>query len=133
MPARILIIEDDPASRELARYLLDTAGYVTLIATDGGTGARMAIEEQPDLVLCDLHLPVMDGPAAIAIVRADPRWNPVPVVALTASSMAGDREKTLAAGFDDYLSKPITPETFVKQIEAFLPPDLRTGGKQPGG
>src|SRR5688572_23482007 len=121
MPARILIIEDDPASRELAKYLLDAAGYITLGASDGGTGARLAIEDNPDLVLCDLHLPVMDGVDIVRQVKSDPRWRRVPVIALTASSMVGDREKTLAAGFDDYLSKPITPETFVQEIEAFLP------------
>lgn len=127
MPARILIIEDDPASRELAFYLLDAAGYTTLVASDGGTGARLAVSEQPDLVLCDLHLPVMDGYEVVQSLLADKHWRRVPIVALTASSMVGDREKTLAAGFNDYLSKPITPETFVQEIEAYLPPDLRIG------
>ena len=129
MPARILIIEDDPGSAELARYLLDSAGHAVLIAIDGSAGARMAVEEKPDIVLCDLHLPVMNGPAVVAQVLADPNWQPVPFIALTASSMVGDREKTLAWGFDDYLSKPITPETFVRQIEGFLPLALRIGVK----
>src|SRR5262245_24093026 len=122
MPARILIIEDDPASRELARYLLVAAGHEVLTAADGGAGARMAIVENPDLVLCDLHLPVMDGIEVVRSVKSDPRWRRVPIIALTASTMVGDREKTLAAGFDNYLSKPIAPEIFSEQIGALLSP-----------
>lgn len=125
MPAKILVVEDDRASCELALYLLDAAGYTTLQANDGGTGARLALSERPDLVLCDLHLPVMDGYEVVQSLLANPQWHGALIVALTASSMVGDREKTLAAGFNDYLSKPITPETFIQEIEAFLPPDLR--------
>jgi two-component system cell cycle response regulator DivK len=127
MPARILIIEDDLATRELSFCLLDTAGYTVLVASNGGTGVKLAVSERLDLVLCDLHLPVMDGCDVVQALLANPHWHGVPIVALTASSMVGDREKTLAAGFSDYLSKPITPETFVREIEAFLPRRLRVG------
>jgi two-component system cell cycle response regulator DivK len=136
MPAKILIIEDDLASRELANYLLTAAGYITLTASDGGTGARLAVSEGPDLILCDLHLPVMDGYEVVAYLKEHAAWRRVPLIALTASSMVGDREKTLAAGFNDYLSKPITPETFIDEVSAFLPQELRTsspiGGKRQG-
>src|SRR5690349_4663528 len=108
MPAVILIIEDDLASRELARYLLDHAGYQTLMAADGATGVELALSEHPDLVLCDLNLPLMSGYEVVKrLVDAGQQWRRAPVVALTASSMVGDREKTLQGGFDDYLSKPI--------------------------
>lgn len=125
MPASILIVEDDSASCELARYLLTKAGYTTLVATDGGTGVRLALEHNPDLVLCDVQVPVMNGYALAARLHSESRWRRVPLVAVTALSMPGDREKALTAGFDAYLSKPITPEIFVSQVEGFLPPTLR--------
>jgi two-component system cell cycle response regulator DivK len=122
MPARMLIIEDNPDSLELAAYLLESAGHTTLRALDGETGVQLALQESPDLVICDLQIPRMDGHAVVRALRANPKWRPVPVVAVTALSMPGDRETTLAAGFDGFLTKPITPETFVQQIESFLPP-----------
>lgn len=125
MTARILIIEDDTPSRELAKYLLEAAGYVALEAADGGAGVRMSLEFNPDLVICDLQMPVMNGYEVVECLREDPRWRRVPLIAVTASSMTGDRQKALVAGFDDHITKPITPETFVGQIEAYLPPGLR--------
>lgn len=125
MPARILIIEDDSASRELVKYLLETAGYVTFDADDGSIGVRMALEMKPDLVICDLQMPVMNGYEVVRYLRETPGWHRVALIAVTAFSMAGDRETALAAGFDEHITKPITPETFVDQIEAFLPPELR--------
>lgn len=125
MPARILIIEDDSASRELVKYLLETAGYVTLDADDGRVGVRMALEMKPDLVICDLQMPVMNGFEVVRYLRETPGWRRVALIAVTAFSMAGDRETALAAGFDEHITKPITPETFVDQVEAFLPLELR--------
>ncbi len=124
MPARILVVEDDAASRELARYLLAAAGYEAIVASDGGMGARMAIEATPDLLLCDLQMPVMDGYEVLKHLLLASAWRRVPVIAVTAFSMPGDREMALAAGFDGYLTKPITPETFVREVEAFLPVEL---------
>jgi CheY-like chemotaxis protein len=124
MAARILIIEDNPANLELVRYLLEAHGYSAVIAPDGGEGMRVAREQRPDLVLCDLQMPVLDGYGVLAELRKDPALRPVPVVAVTALSMAGDRSSVLSAGFDGYISKPIDPERFVGQIEAFLRPDL---------
>lgn len=133
MPARILIIEDDLASRELLRYLLAAAGYVTLEAEDGATGLRMALEDRPDLVVSDLQMPAMNGYDVLRGLQAQAGWRRIPVLAVTAFSMAGDRERVLAAGFDEHITKPIVPETFVSQIEAFLPPELRASGPSPGG
>lgn len=125
MSARILIIEDDSASRELVKYLLDASGYDTLDVDDGSIGVRMALEASPDLVICDLQMPIMNGYEVVRCLKVHPDWRRVPMIAVTAFSMTGDRETALAAGFDEHITKPITPETFVAQIEAFLPPELR--------
>ena len=125
MPARILIIEDDSASRELVKYLLAAAGYEALEADDGSVGVRLALGANPDLVICDLQMPVMNGYEVVQCLQADPGWRRVPLIAVTAFSMVGDRETALVAGFNDHITKPINPETFVAQIEAFLPPELR--------
>jgi two-component system cell cycle response regulator DivK len=123
-----LVIEDDAFSRELVRYLLDWQGYTVLEAADGAAGVRLALSAHPDLVLCDLQMPVLNGYEVVRCLRANPAWHTVPVIAVTAFSMPGDRDTALAAGFDDYLTKPITPEIFVQQISAFLPPALRALG-----
>lgn len=132
MPACVLIIEDDEASRELVKYLLEAAGYRTLGAEDGRAGVQAAVAERPDLVLCDLQMPVMNGYEVVRYLHAHPGWCRVPVIAVTAFSMPGDRETALGAGFDDHIAKPIAPETFVAQVEAFLPPELRAGQPPPG-
>ncbi len=131
MVARILIIEDDDASRELVKYLLEASGYVTQSAADGGAGLRMALETRPDLVLCDLQMPVLNGFEVVRRLHADPQWHRVPMIAVTAFSMPGDREAVLAAGFDDYISKPVTPGTFVRQVEAYLPLESRAPRASP--
>lgn len=131
MVATILIIEDDDASRELLMYLLEAAGYATLTAADGGAGLRVALESRPDLVLCDLQMPVLNGFEVIRQLHADPQWRRIPMIAVTAFSMPGDREAVLAAGFDAYMSKPVTPETFVRQVEAYLPPESRAPRSSP--
>lgn len=125
MPARILIVEDNQANLELARYLLEFAGYSLLAAADGAEGFDILRREQPDLVLCDLQMPIMDGYGMVRKVREDPSLLNTTAIAVSALSMAGDRATALAAGFDGYLSKPIDPEKFVEEIEAFLPPELR--------
>lgn len=125
MPARILIIEDDSSSRELAKYLMEAAGYATLTAEEGRSGVRLALQADPDLVICDLQMPVMNGYDVVRCLLDNPAWRRVPLIAVTAFSMSGDRESALAAGFDDHITKPIAPESFVAQIEAYLPPELR--------
>jgi CheY-like chemotaxis protein len=125
MLARILIIEDNATNLELQQYLLNSAGYVTLSAADGAEGMRVARQERPDLVLCDLRMPIMNGYEVVQEFKADTRLQQIPIVAVTASSMSGDSKKALAAGFDGYIAKPIEPETFVQQVEDFLPRELR--------
>jgi CheY-like chemotaxis protein len=132
MGARILIIEDDAPSMELVRYLLEAAGHTTLCAVDGGTGVRMALDEQPDLVLCDLQMPVMNGYQVARSLREYPVWRQVPIIAVTAFSMHGDRAKALAGGFNEHISKPIAPGQFVAQVESLLPPALHGTAARPG-
>jgi CheY-like chemotaxis protein len=131
MPARILIIEDNPANLELVRYLLEAHGYSALTAQDGGEGIRTAREENPDLVLCDLQMPVLDGYEVLSEIRNDPTLRDTPVVAVTAFSMPGDSATGIAAGFDGYIAKPIDPASFVQQIETYLRTELRAERRPP--
>ncbi len=126
MPAHILIIEDNPANLELMRYLLEAFGYRASVATDGEQAVEVASIERPDLILCDIQLPGVDGYEVKRLLRARGNLAHIPVVAVTALAMVGDRDKVLAAGFDGYLSKPIDPETFVSRVESFLRPSLRS-------
>jgi two-component system cell cycle response regulator len=119
--ARILIIEDNPANIELMSFLLSAYGHTPLTAPDGARGVAVARSERPDLVACDVNLPGMNGFAVLSALRAEPELAQMPVLAVTALAMAGDREQVLAAGFDGYISKPIEPESFVAELEAFLP------------
>ncbi|MES3022133.1 MAG: EAL domain-containing protein [Pseudomonadota bacterium] len=121
MTARILIIEDNATNMELMVYLLTAFGYTPEMASDGESGLERARATLPDLVVCDVHLPKLDGYGVVAALKADPRLAHVPVLAVTALAMLGDREKLLEAGFDGYLAKPLEPDTFVATLEAFLP------------
>jgi CheY-like chemotaxis protein len=132
MAALILIVEDYPANLELAKYLIDAHGYSTLTATDGGEGIRIVRDARPDLVLCDLQLPILDGYGVLSKIRNDPALRGTLVVAVTAFSMPSDRSKVLSAGFDGYISKPIDPESFVQEVEALLRPDLRVARPSQG-
>jgi len=118
--ARILIIEDNPANIELMSFLLSAYGHTPLSAADGPRGVAAARSERPELIACDVNLPGMDGFAVLAELKGDPALAGVPILAVTALAMTGDREKVLAAGFDGYISKPIEPESFVAELEAFL-------------
>lgn len=123
--AQILVIEDNIPNLDLMTYLLQAFGHVPHPAQDGAAGLAAARTQQFDLILCDVQLPGMDGYELARTLRRDPDWRPVPLVAVTALAMVGDRDRVLAAGFDGYLPKPIVPETFVAQVEAFLNPDQR--------
>jgi CheY-like chemotaxis protein len=126
MPARILVIEDDSTMLELFRYLLEAAGHAVTTAVDGAAGLDLARSQRPDLIACDIQLPLLDGYGVARALADDPRLCSVPRIAITALAMVGDREKILKAGFDDYLSKPIEPETFVANLDRYLPPALRS-------
>lgn len=122
----ILIIEDHPVSLKLMTHLLDRYGHRVHGATNGTEGVALALTVRPDVILCDIQLPGLDGFGVRAAVSE--KLPATPVVALTALAMVGDRERMLAAGFDGYLSKPIEPRTFIQAVEEHLPPRLRSGG-----
>ena len=104
---QVLIAEDNQKNMKLFRDVLLAKGYRTLEATTGGEAVELAAEHEPDLVLMDIQLPDLDGVQALGRLRADERTAGIPVLALTAQAMQGDRERFLAAGFDGYLSKPV--------------------------
>lgn len=120
MVATILIIEDDPASLDLMAYLLRAHGFSALTASRGDEGVALLQATHPDLVICDIDLPGMDGYAIVGAVKSDPQLRTIPMMAVTALAMVGDREKVLAAGFDVYVTKPIDPHTFASHIESLL-------------
>lgn len=120
MGARILIIDDNAANLYLMAYLLREAGYEVVVAGNGQDGLEVARAQSPELIICDAQMPVMDGYEFARHARRDPMLAGLPLVSVTAYAMAGDREKSLTAGFDAYLSKPIVPENFVQQISAVL-------------
>ena len=104
---RILVVEDNEKNMKLFRDVLGASGFRTLEATTGGEAVAMASEHTPDLVLMDIQLPDLDGVQALQRLRADERTATIPVLALTAQAMRGDRERFLAEGFDGYVSKPV--------------------------
>jgi two-component system cell cycle response regulator len=130
--ARVLVIEDNPTNLDLMSYLLRAFGHQPLRATAGAAGVEAAVHELPDLVVCDLQMPGADGFEVLRRLRAHPATSSIPVVAVTAYAMVGDRERILAAGFDGYIAKPIEPQSFVRQLEAHLAPGLH-GGRSSSG
>jgi two-component system, cell cycle response regulator len=119
--AHILVIEDNPASLELVTYLLQAFGHTVLAATDGESGLALLQEKRVDLIICDLQLPGLNGYDVARQVKEDPALAAIPILAVTAFAMVGDRDRILAAGFDGYIAKPIEAESFVSDIERFLP------------
>jgi two-component system cell cycle response regulator DivK len=123
MSKRILYIEDNPENRMLMRRVLMAEGYIIEEAVDGQTGLQKAAESPPDLILIDINLPEIDGYEVTARLKQLPNMLGVPIIAVTANVMKGDREKTLAAGCDGYIQKPIDIDLLPSQIESFLKKD----------
>lgn len=121
MAARILIIEDNPTNLELMSYLLEAFGYQIATACDGEEGLQAAQRDWPDLIICDVEIPKINGVDVARRLKGDAGLRWIPLLAVTAFAMVGDRDRVLAAGFDGYISKPINPERFVREVEAFLP------------
>ena len=118
----ILIVDDNGQNRKLARDVLQFAGFRTLEAGGGGEGVSLAVEHRPDLVLMDIRMPDMNGTEALRLLRGNERTAAIPIVALTSSTMKGDREQFLAEGFDGYLQKPISVREFPDQVRGHLRP-----------
>ncbi len=118
--SRILYIEDNSDNRLLVKRVLEAEGYVLMEAPDAHEGLRQALSEPPDLILMDINLPEVDGYTTTARIKATPGLEAVKVIALTANVMKGDREKTLAAGCDGYIQKPIDVDQLPQLIARFL-------------
>jgi CheY-like chemotaxis protein len=118
---KIFLVEDNEMNRDMLSRRLERKGYQVAIAVDGGQGISMVKTETPDLILMDMSLPVLDGWEATRQLKASPETRSIPIIALTAHAMAGDREKALEAGCDDYDTKPIEMPRLLSKIEALLP------------
>ena len=120
MTERILIVEDNPSNMRLIEMTLRARGYTLLKATDGGEALDIAISERPDLIIMDIELPKINGLAVTRKLRKTPGFSHIPIIALTAYAMKGDRERAIEAGCDAYLPKPINTRELPGIIEAML-------------
>lgn len=120
MSSRILVVEDNADNRVLIMDVLDSMAYEVIIATDGEEGIRKAHSERPDLILMDISLPQIDGLTATRRIKATPELRHIPIIALTAHAMVGDRERALDAGCDDYVSKPIDLRELADKLTRYL-------------
>ena len=117
----ILIVEDEPKNLKLFRDLLQRFGFETVEATDGEQGVELAREKKPDLILMDIMMPKMDGLEATRLLKADATTKRIPIIALTSYAMKGDRERTIEAGCDGYIAKPVDIQELLKAVGQFLP------------
>ena len=121
MKGKILVIEDNEQNLYLVRFILEQSGYEVFAALDGESGIEMAASIRPDLILLDIQLPVMDGHTVARTLRQNEELVNTPIVAVTSYAMPGDREKTIEAGCNGYIEKPIDPLTFMTQVERHFP------------
>ena len=117
---KILIVEDNEMNRDMLSRRLERKGFSVVMAEDGQQGVDMSKSERPDLILMDLSLPIMDGWTATSTIKADTQTNSIPIIVLTAHAMAGDREKALDAGADEYDTKPIDFKRLLVKINQFI-------------
>jgi len=118
--AKILLVEDNEMNRDMLSRRLSRRGYQVVVAVDGEQGKQMVYSEKPDLILMDMSLPLLDGWDLTRQLKAAPETQAIPIIALTAHAMAGDREKALAAGCDDYDTKPVEFPRLLQKIETML-------------
>jgi two-component system cell cycle response regulator DivK len=118
--AKILLVEDNEMNRDMLSRRLLRRGFEVVLAADGQEGVAMAAQEAPDLILMDMSLPVTDGWQATRLIRANEQTRAIPVIALTAHAMAGDRDRALAAGCDDYDTKPVDFQRLLGKIAGLL-------------
>lgn len=118
--AKILLVEDNEMNRDMLSRRLERKGHQVMIAIDGEQGVAMACSTLPDLILMDMSLPILDGWEATRQLKTLPETQSIPIIALTAHAMAGDREKCMAAGCDDYDTKPVEFPRLMGKIQAFL-------------
>lgn len=116
----VLVVEDNEMNMQLVEYLLEEGGFDILKASSGEEALQLTHEQTPDLVLMDIHLPGMDGLTVVRQMKEDDRTRTIPILALTAHAMRGDRDRFLQAGCDGYISKPIDVKTFVPSIQKYI-------------
>ncbi|MHB1017148.1 MAG: response regulator [Coriobacteriia bacterium] len=121
MGTHILLVEDHPQNRYLVTYLLESRGYEVEAAVDGAEALEAIERRPPGLILMDMQLPLVDGYEATRRIKADDRFKHIPLVAVTAHSMRGDRDKAIAAGCDMYVTKPINGEELIELVQKLLP------------
>jgi len=118
--SKVLLVEDNEMNRDMLSRRLERKGFEVIYAQDGSVAVELAISEQPALILMDMSLPVMDGWEATRRIKADPATKDIPVIALTAHAMAGDREKAIDAGCEDYDTKPVDFPRLLGKIESLI-------------
>jgi two-component system, cell cycle response regulator DivK len=118
--AKILLVEDNEMNRDMLSRRLERKGYTVVIAVDGQQGVDMTLSEKPELILMDMSLPIIDGWEATRRLKADEKTKGIPIIALTAHAMSGDREKALEAGADEYDTKPVELPRLLSKIQALL-------------
>ncbi len=123
MSKRILVVEDTENNRRILNDLLSNAGFEVLEAVDGEKGVAMATESQPDLILMDIQLPVVDGYEATRRIKSNPALRQIPIIAVTSYALSGDEAKARAAGCDGYVAKPFSPRLILSKIREFLKSD----------
>ena len=120
MTKRILVVEDQEDLRGVLRDLFTSSGYIVIEAVDGAAGVASAKTDQPDIILMDIQMPVMDGYEATRQIKADPNLTSIPIVAVSSFAMKGDEEKARAAGCDDYVTKPYSPVQLLRMVRGYL-------------
>ncbi len=129
---KILVVEDNEMNLDMLSRRLTRRGYEIIVAQDGMTGVKRAAGDQPDLILMDMSLPVLDGWEATRRLKSNPATKDIPIIALTAHAISGDREKCLAVGCDEYESKPVKFPDLIAKIEHFIGPgDNPEGATKP--
>jgi two-component system cell cycle response regulator DivK len=125
---KILLVDNDGDTREIYTTALEHNGYSVLVARDGGEGVRIALEQEPDLILMNLAMPKLDGLKATSLLREDPRTASTPIIACTGFSVDDGAARAVNAGVDAYLEKPVEPSRVVQEVERFIGPSVAAGG-----
>jgi len=117
---RILVVEDNMDTYELVHFILEKKGYETFLAVNGRDGVNAALKQKPDLIIMDMSMPEMDGWTATSLIKKDPQTSSIPLVALTAHALPGDRQRAMDAGCDEYITKPMDLDELLEAIQYWV-------------